>query len=443
MRSLRAIAALPFLAAALSAADPSYFRDVRPVLQRQCQGCHQPNLKSSNLDLTTYAALAAGGKRGPALGLIVKYLTGEMKPQMPLGQPPLPAEQIEMVRSWIAAGAKDDTPAEEHETAGKPSTYALPPVVTALAFSPDGKSIAVSGNREVLIHALDGGAPAKRLPGLSDRILSLAFSKDGTILVAGGGTPARFGEIQIWDPSSNTLRRSVMLTGDTVFGVSLSPDATRIAAGGADNTVRIVDAATGALLRTMGAHENWVLGTVFGGDSKRIVSVGRDRAAKLTDAASGGFLENVNLLRGELSAVARHPSKEIVVIGGEERVPYIYLMDRPKVMKIADDTTLVRKLDRQNGAIAALAWSPDGNVIAVAGAAPEVNIYDAETGARVAQCKGHTAGIYTVAFSPDSKTLATGGFDGIVRLYDTATGAIKREFVPVPLDKAAEVRGSK
>ena len=92
---------------------------------------------------------------------------------------------------------------------------------------------------------------------------------------------------------------------------------------------------------------------------------------------SGAFLENVNLLRGELAAIARHPSKEIVVIGGDERVPYIYMMDRPKNMKIADDTTLLRKLDRQDGAIAALAWSPDGSRIAVAGAAPEVNVYDA------------------------------------------------------------------
>ena len=87
------------------------------------------------------------------------------------------------------------------------------------------------------------------------------------------------------------------------------------------------------------------MGTVFGVDGKRIVSVGRDRSAKLTDAASGAFQENVNLLRGELAAVARHPSKDIVVIGGDDRVAYVYLMDRPKNMKIADDTTLIRKLE--------------------------------------------------------------------------------------------------
>src|SRR4051812_40888939 len=373
---VRTIASATFTAACLAlrlgAADPSYFRDIRPVLQRNCQGCHQPNLKSSDLDLTTYEGLTAGGKHGPGLVEIVKYLTGEAKPQMPLGQPPLAPEAIEIVRNWIAAGAKNDTPAEAG--VDKPIIYTQPPVTTALAFSPDGRSLAVSGNREVLVHTLDGSAPPRRLAGLSERILSLAFSADGKLLVAGGGTPARFGEIQIWDADAGTLRRSVVLTGDTVFGISLSPDGSRIAAGCTDNTVRIVETATGKELAKMGAHENWVLGTVFAADGKRVVSVGRDRAAKLMDASSGAFLENVNLLRGELAAVARHPSKEIVVIGGDERVPYIYLMDRPKVMKIADDTTLVRKLDRQNGAIAALAWSADGRRIAVAGAAPEGDV---------------------------------------------------------------------
>ncbi|HUS08501.1 MAG TPA: c-type cytochrome domain-containing protein, partial [Bryobacteraceae bacterium] len=62
----------------------SYFRDIRPILQRQCQGCHQPNAKSSGLDLTSYAAFQKGGKRGPGFlpgapgdSLIVKYIKGD------------------------------------------------------------------------------------------------------------------------------------------------------------------------------------------------------------------------------------------------------------------------------------------------------------------------------------------------------------------------------
>jgi WD40 repeat protein len=432
-RSIFALAALSGVTS--FAADVSYFRDVRPIIQRTCQGCHQPNVKSSGLDLTSYEGLMTGGKRGPATSTIVNYLTGEIKPQMPLGQPPLPPDQIELVRAWVKAGAKDDTPPEARDDVSldKPIEYLQAPVLNALAFSPDGKTLAVSGYREILLHSLDGSTPLRRFTGVSERILSLVFSKDGATLLAAGGTPARFGEIQLWDVAAGKLKHSITVTGDTVFGASMSPDSSRVAVGCTDNTVRIFDVASGKELFKIGNHENWILGTVFGIDGKRIVSVGRDRAAKLTDATSGAFLENVNLLRGELAAVARHPSKDLVVVGGEERTPYIYMMDRPKNMKIADDTTLVRKLERQAGAIAALAWSPDGTRIAVAGASPEVTVYDADSGNRVAAFKGHTAGIYAVAFSPDSKIVATGGFDGQVRLYTVSDSKLIKAFVPVPL----------
>lgn len=442
----------PVLVFAAFAADPSYFKDIRPVLQRSCQGCHQPNVKSSGLDLTTFEGLAAGGKRGPtfrggtpAESLLLKYLTGEMKPQMPLGQPPLAPEQVDLVRAWITAGAKDDTPEEAREkiSLDKPITYRQPPVITALAFSPDGSSLAVSAYREVLLIPVNGSSPAKRLVGMSERILSLAFSGDGSMLVAAGGTPARFGEVQFWDPRSGKMLHSTSLTGDTVFGASIAPDGSTVAVGCADNTVRLLDARTGKELHKIANHENWVLGTAFGKDGKRIVSVGRDRAAKLTDATSGAFLENINLLRGDLTAVARHPEKDVVVIGGEERIPYIYAMDRPKNMKIADDTTLLHQLEPQQGPIFALAWSPDGKEVAVAGASPEVTVYESESGQRVTKCSGHTAGIYTVAWSPDSKTLATGGFDGQVRLYNGRTGEMVREFIPVPLETSSAGRAQR
>jgi WD40 repeat protein len=237
----------------------------------------------------------------------------------------------------------------------------------------------------------------------------------------------------VWDPRAGKLLRSARVCADTVFGASLAPDSSRIAVGCADNTVHVFDTATAKELYKIGNHENWILDTVFGIDSKRFVTVSRDRAAKLVDAASGAFLENINLLRDELTAVARHPKKDVVVIGGVDRYPYIYLMDRPRNMRIADDTTLVKKLDRQEGAISALAWSPDGARIAVAGAAPSVNLYDAETGKLAASCKGHSAGIYALAFSPDAAQLATAGFDGMVRVYKTADCTLAHSFAPVPL----------
>ena len=426
-----------------AAAEVSYFHEIRPVIQRNCQGCHQPAMKQGGLDLTRYETLAAGGNKGPAFkpgapeeSLILAFIKGERQPRMPFGSPALPDDQIESFQRWIAAGAKDDTPPEARETLApdQPPVYHLPPVITALAYSPDGTLVAVSGYREVLLQKADGSGLAARLLGISDRIQSLQFSADGKTLVAAGGSPARFGEVQLWDVGTRKLKRSVTVSNDTVFGASISADGSRVAVGCADNTVRVVDTAAGKEALKLSYHENWVLGTVFGANGKRLVSVGRDQAAKLSDATTGAFIENINALRGELTAIARHPSRDIILIGGAERIPYLYMMDRPASMRIADDSTLIRKFEMQDGAIFALAFSPDGGRIAVAGAAEQVPIYQTETGERIATCKGHR-GTYAAAFSADGRQLATGGFDGLVRIFEVANGKLVREFVPVPVER--------
>jgi WD40 repeat protein len=428
-------------------ADSSFTRDVQPVLKKNCAGCHQPAMKSSGLDLSTYEGLRKGGSKGaafnagqPEASLIIKFVTGEMKPPMPFGGSPLPAAEIATLREWIKEGAKDDTPHEQ--TSNEPPVYHQPPVITALRYSPDGKFLAVSGNREVLLNKADGSGIAKRLVGKSQRILAISFSADGRTMIAVGGNPARFGEVQVWNPADGKLLRSIDVSSDTVFGGALSADGKQAVVGCTDNTVRAFDTANGKELYKIASHENWPLAIVFGVDSKRVVSVGRDRAAKLIDASAGQFLENVNQLHTELSAVARHPKTDEIVVGGDDRIPYLYKMDRPRNMKVGEEATLVRKLEPQDGAIFALDWSPDGKRIAVAGAGSSVNIYDAESGDRVAACKGHQAGIYAVAFSPDSANLAAGGFDGQVRLYRVADCTLEKAFVPVPLEAAVAQGGA-
>lgn len=112
-------------------------------------------------------------------------------------------------------------------------------------------------------------------------------------------------------------------------------------------------------------------------------------------------------------------------------------MDRTRNMRVGDDAMFIQQLDRQDGVILALDWSPDSKLIAVAGASAKVNLYDAGTGKHVAGCSGHDAGIYALAFSPDSSTLATGGFDGKIRLYRASDCSLLTSFIPVPLEQAS------
>lgn len=450
---LHLIATLVLPLAAVQAAEPvSYYEDVRPLLQLHCSGCHQPANKLSGFDITAYVGIIKGGgkygssvaKGAPENSPLVNLVNGKMEPRMPMGGAALAPEAVDLITRWVHEGAEDDTPVEARapQVPSEPPTYAQAPTITGLAYSPDGSLIAVGGFKEVLLHKADGSAIEARLLGRSDKIHSIDFSADGKRLVAIGGTPAKFGELQIWDLESRKQLHTVTATTDTLFAGDLSPDGTRAVFGGIDKSIWMVDVESGEQVFRAGHHEDWVLQTVFGVDGKRVVSVGRDRAAKLADAGTGAFLENVNFLRDMLYAIARHPRRDYVLIGGEDRVPYLYTMDRPRALKIADDSTLIRKYEEQAGKIFALAFSPDGSRIAVGGVADEVPVYDSESGERVATCKGHNGGIFVLAFRPDGSQVATGGFDGVVRIYDAATGEQVRSFVPVPIESATSAKAA-
>ena len=107
----------------LAAQDPSYQQNVRPILDKSCISCHQPALKQSDLDLTSYARFEAGGKRGaafvagsPEQSLVIQFITSALKPSMPLGPPPLPATDVAIIRDWIKSGARDDSPSDMRRT---------------------------------------------------------------------------------------------------------------------------------------------------------------------------------------------------------------------------------------------------------------------------------------------------------------------------------------
>ncbi|NUM56052.1 MAG: DUF1553 domain-containing protein [Candidatus Hydrogenedentes bacterium] len=95
----------------------SFTKDVRPILEENCDECHNPEKMRGDFDTTSVLAMAEGGKKGgvgvvpgkPDEGSLVKYIRGAMQPQMPKGEDPLTEDQLHVIRQWIAAGAFDDS----------------------------------------------------------------------------------------------------------------------------------------------------------------------------------------------------------------------------------------------------------------------------------------------------------------------------------------------
>ncbi len=426
----------------LAAVDVSYTNDIKPIIQRSCSGCHQPATKMGGLNLTEYDGIMAGGQNGPILmagapekSRLIGMLTGNVKPMMPMGADPLPEAEIAILKRWVTQGAKVDTLESEKgpQVPVEPPTYIHPPAVDGLTYSPDGTFLVIGGYKEILVHKSDGLKIVARLLGKSERITGLSFTPDGKTIVAVGGTPAQFGEIQIWDIQTRTQTRSIISTADTLFGGAVSPDGKFICAGGADKSVRVFEIATGKEIFKVGHHEDWVLDTVYGIDGKRVVTIGRDRAAKLTNSETGAFLENINLLRDQLYAIERHPRRDYVLVGGLDRVPYLYMMDRPRALKIADDSTLVREFEEQKAKIFSLAFSPDGSHIAVGGMSDEVPIYETETGKRITTLNEVNEGVFAIEFHPKGDQITVAGYDGRIRIFNPKTGKLLSDFSPVPL----------
>jgi WD40 repeat protein len=289
--------------------------------------------------------------------------------------------------------------------------------VRSVAFSPDGRALAsASWDNTIRLWDAASGALRRTLAGHTQPVWSVAFSPDGRALASGSTDNT----IRLWDAASGALRRTLEGHTQPVWSVAFSPDGRALASGSADNTIRLWDAASGALRRTLAGHTSWVSSVAFSPDGRALASGSNDNTIRLWDAASGALRRTLEGHTDGVLSVAFSPDGRALASGSYDNT--IRLWD-------AASGRLRRTLEGHTWSVSSVAFSPYGRLLASGSLDNTIRLWDAASGALLRTLEGHIWSVSSVAFWPYGRLLASASWESTIRLWDAASGALLRTLV--------------
>jgi WD40 repeat protein/DNA-binding SARP family transcriptional activator len=339
----------------------------------------------------------------------------------------------------------------------------------ALAFSPNGRTLALSSRRRGQILLIDPatGKHGRTLSGHTAGVGALRFSHDGAILASTG----QDGTATMWDLATGRDRETLRGHTAAATGVAFSPDDRTLYTASSDNSVIVWDLAGDRRLGNSFTAGRRVSSKSFGTSAQSFSNGGGllarghdDGTVTLVDLtrrtsvgaplrAHRGAVRAVALSRdGKLLATAdahtaivwdlgaRSPVGRPVPVtefGGLTSLPditHLALSPDNRTLAIGDNWGRVTLWDLasapakrwilQAAGANSFQFSPDGTVLAVASHGGEVLLWDVAARSLVPgrRLQADRTQAFVVAFTPDGRTLATGGHEGKVMLWDTRTG---------------------
>lgn len=316
---LVAVALLRALSA--SAADKVTYNDhVLPIFRNACLNCHNPDKKKAGLDLSTYQGTLQGSENGKVLqsgsasdSLLFKCIKGSEDPKMPPKGDRVSDGEMAVIEKWIngqllesASGsavalAKNNVQVAvvslERPAGPPPMPGELPmePVVrtkalnalVALAASPWAPVVAVGGQKQVVLYHTETLEPLGVLPFPEGFPAILKFSRNGQILLIGGGQGGKSGRVALWDIRTGERIGTVGNEFDQVLAADLSADQQFVAVGGPNKLVKIYATKDGKLVTSIKKHTDWVTALAFSPDGKYLASADRNGGIQVWEGATG------------------------------------------------------------------------------------------------------------------------------------------------------------
>jgi DNA repair exonuclease SbcCD ATPase subunit len=387
----------------------TYEDHIKPLLENKCFSCHNPDKKKGDLDLTSFGALMTGGGGGAIVDAgnadgsrLWSTCAKKEEPFMPPEGAGLNAKELELLAKWVTGGLletkssvakKSSKPKVDMAvtvTSGKPTGpiakpehVLLEPVivtprttaVTAMAASPWTSLAAIAAPKQILLYDTDTRQLAGILPYAEGYARTLQFSRNGSLLVMGGGRGGKLGHAVVWDVKTGKRMIEVGKEFDQVMAADISPDHKMVAIGCTNKKVKCYDSSTGEELYTISKHTEWILGTKFSPDGVLLATADRNGNVMVWEAATGG---------------------EFYILG------------------------------QHKGPTNDLAWRADSNILASCSKDGTIAVWEMNEGKKVKDWAAHGGGVQSVSFTPDGLIVSCGD-DGLVRLWDV-NGTKKAEF---------------
>jgi WD40 repeat protein len=284
--------------------------------------------------------------------------------------------------------------------------FAAPPGASCLALAPDARTAAIAADKVIRVIDVSTGKEIAKTSEYEHRAAILAFSSDGKRLAVRGGSD---NTIRLIDPATGKEQRRILVPKDEPndqgeflpqviqlgghgIGLVFSPDGKSVVSQAAKNTLRLWEVETGLEVRQITMREDAnVTSFTIAPDGRTLAVENTDSTLSLYEIASGK--ERLRLGKPPKAAedVARAQFLRVFFSAGD---------------------------DNGTSAPATLAFSPDGRLLAARGPDHNVHLWDVFSGKEVRQLAGHQGLLSALAFGPGGKTLISGSHDTTALLWN-------------------------
>ena len=293
--------------------------------------------------------------------------------------------------------------------------------VSSVAYSPDGKLLAIAADRAVLLYDRPTQKVMSTLGPVENPINSLAFSPDSKRLAAAEGTSGEQGLVRIWT-IGQAESRTIEGHEDSIYAVAFSPSGETLATASYDKLVMLWKAADGSPLQTLKHHTAAVFGLAFSPDGKFLATVSADSTVKIWSIESGQRLVTLTESTKGLTTVAFHPQGQELVSAGDDKTLRIYTWNGVTAQ-------LKRSVSAHDTGVLNVVYSPTGELLYSAAEDGRIKCWNLSDLRERHLYEPLADWPQSLAISPDGKQLAAGRFDGKVTLFDALSPRVETELV--------------